>query len=201
MKYIITVFLLLFSLASSADQLSCTHSDIFDMDSIESFTLDSMNAVNASDTRHKVMDLTVTKFGMNQGTGDVSVFTNSKGELTGVKVQFRVDGKLNVLAKDFDELKKGEKLEYFQKSTSPHPALVLKKANGSSISEQTGGKFTVSILSAKPNTYKHYSLFLRKVAGKWVVRSQNSNIYTEMDLTPNVSSLKWTGTFSEATFD
>lgn len=163
--------------------------------------IDEVNDVTAamSETK-KVLGVTVTKFGTNQGSGKVSVLTDEKGNLTGIRVDFNLKGKKESMVKTFDELKDGEKIEYI-KSDSKIPALVVRKAYNSDIYPNTGGKFTFSILAEKPKSYKHYNVYLRKVNGNWIVKNENGAELSSVDLTPNISSLDWDGTFSEAEFE
>jgi hypothetical protein len=77
---------------------------------------------------------------------------------------------------------------------------LVKKASGAKISSATGGDFTFSILSKKPNTYENYALKLVKVDNKWVLKNKNDQTLNTVDLTPNVDFVQWGGTFSKATF-
>lgn len=159
-------------------------------------------ATGAMTETEKVLGLTVTKFGMNQGKGKVSVLTDEDGNLAGVRVDFDLKGQKSVLLKTFDELKAGQKLEYFENSKSKAAAaLVVKKASGTEISAKNGGKFTFSVLGKKPGTYMHYNLFLRKEGNNWVVKNENGVVQKTVDLTPNVSGMNWNGTFSGAEFE
>lgn len=159
------------------------------------------DATAAMSESQKVLNLTVTKFGMNQGSGKVSVLTDEKGNLAGVRVDFNLKGKKSVLLKTFNELKNGQKLEYFENSSSNSAALVVKKAAGTDISPTEGGKFTFSLLGKKPGTYMHHNLFLRKEGNSWVVKNEKGVTQKSVDLTPNVSGMNWNGTFSSASFE
>lgn len=163
--------------------------------------IDEANEVTGAMTEtQKVLGVTVTKFGTNQGSGKVSVLTDEKGNLTGVRVDFTLKGKKVSMVKTFEELKNGEKLEY-NKGSETIPALVVQKAYGSDIYPGTGGKFMFSILAKKPKSYKNYNMFLRKEGGVWIVKNENGTRLNSVDLTPNVSGMDWNGTFSEAEFE
>jgi hypothetical protein len=117
-----------------------------------------------------------------------------------VRVYFTLQGKKTTLIKTIDELKNGDKLQYFE-GNSKNSALTVQKASGATISESSGGKFTFSVLTKKPSSYAHYSIFLRKDGSSWVAKNENGSKLSSVDLTPNVSGLEWNGTFSSATFE
>jgi hypothetical protein len=148
----------------------------------------------------KVLGVTVTKFYKNQGNGKVSVVTDASGNISGIRVDFNINGKKSeTMIKTFAELKAGEKLEYIE-SGEKKPALVVKKSTGATIYASTGGQFTFSVLTKKPSTYQHHNIYLRKVGENWVVKNANGDALNTVDLTPNVEDWNWDGTFSDAEF-
>lgn len=163
---------------------------------------ESVNNITGSmQQTQKVLGVTITKFYKNQGSGKVSVVTDAQGNIAGIRVDFSVKGqKSQTMIRSFDELKNGEKLEYIE-GNEKKPALVVKKANGASIYPSTGGQFTFSVLTQKPNTYQHHNIYLRKVNGNWIVKNGSGDALKSVDLTPNVEDWEWDGTFSEANFE
>jgi len=177
-----------------------------DINRIHSFAEDVMGVTNKLSNVKPVLAITVTKFGLNQGYGNVYVMTDKQGNVAGISVNFMLNGKTEVMSKTFDELKNGEKLEY-TKGNEKNAALIVQKAYNSDIYSNTGGEFTFSILTKKPKTYSHHSLYLRNVSGKWVVRDSGGSVLESVDLTPNTKAgdapleRVWDGTFSGADFD
>jgi DNA-binding protein YbaB len=163
---------------------------------------ESVNNITGSmEQTQKVLGMTITKFYKNQGGGKVSVVTDAKGNISGIRVDFSVKGqKSQTMIRSFDELKNGEKLEYIE-GNEKKPALVVKKANGASIYPSTGGQFTFSVLTEKPNTYQHHNIYLRKVNANWIVKNGSGDVLKSVDLTPNVTDWDWDGTFSDASFE
>ena len=170
------------------------------MQSLTDFA-DGVNEVTAglAETQ-KVLDVTVTKFYKNQGNGKVSVITDEKGNISAVRVDFSLQGKKTTLLKTFEELNSGGKLQYID-GNSKNAALSVQKASGANLSAQNGGKFTFSVLTKKPNSYAHHTVYLRKDGNSWVAKNENGSKLSSVDLTPNVSGLEWNGTFSSATFE
>lgn len=163
---------------------------------------ESVNSITGSMAQtQKVLGVTITKFYKNQGSGKVSVVTDAQGNISGIRVDFSVKGqKSQTMIRSFDELKNGEKLEYIE-GNEKKPALVVKKASGASIYPSTGGQFTFSVLTEKPNTYQHHNIYLRKVNGSWIVKNGSGDVLKSVDLTPNVEDWEWDGTFSKASFE
>jgi hypothetical protein len=163
---------------------------------------ESVNSITGSMAQtHKVLGVTITKYYKNQGSGKVSVVTDAQGNISGIRVDFSVKGqKSQTMIRSFDELKNGEKLEYIE-GNEKKPALVVKKASGASIYPSTGGQFTFSVLTEKPNTYQHHNIYLRKVNGTWIVKNTSGDVLKSVDLTPNVEDWEWDGTFSDASFE
>ena len=169
---------------------------------IHELTRNVQEVTSAMTQTQKVLGVTVTKYYQNQGSGKVSVLTDEKGNLTGLRVDFAIKGKkTDTMIKTFEELKSGQKLEY-KETSDAKAALVVKKASGATIYPTTGGQFTFSILTEKPSTYEHYSLYLRKEGGAWVIKDLSGKKLNSVDLTPKAESVtKWAGTFSEASFN
>lgn len=161
---------------------------------------DAFAATAAMSASQSLLKVTATKYYKNQGNGNVSVITDEKGDIAGIRVDFKLNGHKNeVMMKTFKEIDSGEKLEYLEYK-APKAALVVKKASGAKIYPSTGGEFTFSILAKKPDTYQHHTLYLRKVNGKWLVKNKQGVNLSSVDLTPNVENLAWDGTFSDAIF-
>jgi hypothetical protein len=194
-KYIFLIFIVSFNL-SLASELCRTSDKSFE--DLKNFSEDALNVT--SKISQKILGVTVTKFGMNQGSGNVSVIVDDKGNISAVQVTFKIDGKIETMVKTFDQLSKGEKLEYINGSEKK-PALVVKKASGATIYAASGGEFTFSILSEKPDKYIHYKLFLRKSGSSWIVKNSSGTKLSSVDLTPNAPWGEWNGTFSKATFE
>ena len=168
---------------------------------VEELAESALKITGSMEQTQKVLGVTITKFYKNQGSGKVSVVTDAKGNIAGIRVDFSVKGKKSqTMIRSFDELKNGEKLEYIE-GNEKKPALVVKKANGASIYASTGGQFTFSVLTKKPNTYQHHNIYLRKENGKWFVKDASGDVLNTVDLTPNVEDWEWDGTFSEANFE
>ncbi len=160
-----------------------------------------LDITGSMEETQKVLGVTITKFYKNQGTGKVSVVTDASGNISAIRVDFSVKGqKSQSMIRTFDELKDGEKLEYIQ-GDEKKPALVVKKTTGASIYASTGGQFTFSVLTEKPNTYQHHNIYLRKENKKWVVKNASGYVINSVDLTPNVEDWSWDGTFSDAIFE
>ena len=198
MKKLFILFLLTFITNSSFSSVTCAPSQELPFGEIQNFAEDNLSVT--SKMTQKILGVTVTKFGANQGSGSVSVITDEKGAITAVQVRFNVDGKIETMMKTFDELSKGEKLEYV-KGNEKKASLVVKKASGATIYPSSGGEFTFSILAEKPNKYIHYSMYLRKNGNSWVVKNAKGTTLSSVDLTPNAPWGNWNGTFSEATFE
>jgi hypothetical protein len=198
MTNVFLFFIFTFSISSSFALEVCERPANQPFSEIQNFSEESL-AVTSKLTQ-KILGVTVTKFGANQGSGSVSVITNEKGAITAVQVKFNVDGKIETMVRTFDELSKGEKLEYV-KGSSSKASLVVKKASGATIYPTTGGEFTFSILAEKPNKYIHYSLYLRKSGNSWIVKNAKGTTLSTVDLTPNAPWGDWNGTFSEAEFE
>jgi hypothetical protein len=168
---------------------------------VEELAESALKITGSMEQTQKVLGVTITKFYKNQGSGKVSVVTDAKGNIAGIRVDFSVKGqKSQTMIKTFAELKDGEKLEYIE-SNEKKPALVVKKASGASIYPSTGGQFTFSVLTDKPSTYQHHNFYLRKVNGNWIVKNGSGDVLKSVDLTPNVEDWEWDGTFSEANFE
>ena len=200
MKRLVT--LLLGSLLAFSAQAfeNCDEVVAESFDTIHGLADDALAATAAMAASQNVLKVTATKFLKNQGNGSVSVITDDDGNLAGIRVDFKLNGHKNdVMIKTFQEMNSGEKLEYLEYNAS-RPALVVKKANGAKIYPSTGGEFTFSTLTNKPDSYQHHTVYLRKVNGKWLVRNKAGVNLSSVDLTPNVEGLAWDGTFSAATF-
>jgi hypothetical protein len=201
MKTLVTLILgSLLTLSAQAYE-SCDEVVAESFDTIHKLADETLEATAAMAASQNVLKVTATKFLKNQGNGNVSVITDDQGNLAGIRVDFKLNGHKNdVMIKTFQEIDSGEKLEYLEYN-APKPALVVKKAYGAKIYPSTGGEFTFSILAKKPDSYQHHSVYLRKVNGKWLVRNKAGVNLRSVDLTPNVESLAWDGTFSAATFE
>jgi hypothetical protein len=201
MKKLILLLLLslhLLPMAHSSEQCEVTGGSF---SAIEELAESAFNITGSTAETKKVLGVTVTKFYKNQGNGKVSVVTDASGNISGIRVDFNVNGKKSqTMIKTFDELKAGEKLEYIE-SGEKKPALIVKKSSGATIYAGTGGQFTFSVLTAKPNTYQHHNIYLRKVNGNWVVKNSDGEALKTVDLTPNVEDWNWDGTFSDAEFE
>lgn len=175
-------------------------------DTIHKLADETLKATAAMDSSPSVLKVTATKAYTNQGNGDVSVIIDDKGNIAGIRVDFKLKGHKNeVMIKTFEEIDRGEKLEYLEYN-APVPALVVKKAHGATIYPSTGGQFTFSILTKKPKTYEHHTVYLRKVNGAWLVRNNAGVKLSSVDLIPNVDGLlstnpRWDGTFDSAKFE
>lgn len=201
MKILTTLILLTFLTTQNSYAFEACEEVAESFDTIHELADDVLTATANSPSTQSVLKVTATKFFKNQGYGAVSVLTDGDGNIAGIRVDFRLSGKKNdVMFKTFEELDKGEKLEYMEYN-APKPALLVKKAYGAKIYPSTGGEFTFSVLTKKPDTYKHQSVFLRKVNNQWIVKNKSGEILDSVDLTPNVSSLEWNGTFSDAVFE
>jgi len=160
----------------------------------------ALSATAAMASSQSVLKVTATKLLMNQGNGAVSVITDDDGNIAGIRVDFKISGKKNeVMIKTFQEIDSGEKLEYLEYK-APKPALVVKKAYGATIYPSTGGEFTFSVLTKKPDSYQHHTVYLRKVNDKWIIRNKAGVTMSSVDLTPNTEYGGWDGTFSDAKF-
>jgi hypothetical protein len=199
MKFFISLFLLNLVLTPSFGADDCPGAETFTV--VEELASQVFKVTEEMSQTQKVLGVTITKFFQNQGTGKVSVITDAKGNLAGIRVDFNLKGKKSqTMVKTFDELNNGQKLEYIE-GNEKNPALVVKKGSGASIYPSTGGEFTFSVLTKKPNAYQHHNIFLRKVEGKWIVKNSNGKVLKSVDLTPNVEDLNWNGTFSGANFE
>jgi hypothetical protein len=168
---------------------------------VEELAESALEITGSMEQTQKVLGVTITKFYKNQGSGKVSVVTDAKGNIAGIRVDFSVKGKKSqTMIKTFAELKDGEKLEYIE-GNEKKPSLAVKKAIGASIYPSSGGQFTFSVLTQKPNTYQHHNIYLRKVNGNWIVKNGSGDALKSVDLTPNVEDWEWDGTFSEANFE
>ena len=201
MKKLISFILLGLTLNPMAYALDYCQDTGDSFGAVEELAESALKITGSMEQTQKVLGVTITKFYKNQGSGKVSVVTDGKGNIAGIRVDFSVKGKKSqTMIRSFDELKNGEKLEYIE-GNEKKPALVVKKANGASIYPSTGGQFTFSVLTQKPNTYQHHNIYLRKVNGNWIVKNGSGDALKSVDLTPNVEDWEWDGTFSEANFE
>jgi len=170
------------------------------LDQIQALSATALEITAKLPASQSVLKVKASKFFANHGNGDVFVLTDEAGNITGVRVDFKINGRKNeTLFKTFQEIDKGEELKYFEEDAST-PALIVKKANRAKINSATGGEFVFSILTRKPDTYQDYSLKLTKLDGKWKLKDKEEHTLTTVDITPNVDFAQWAGTFSKATF-
>lgn len=197
---LLTILGVLLTTQSRASEVICDVLEQGQFDSLEKFVGQSNQITGTFFT--KVLDITVTKYAVNQGNGNVSILTDEKGNLSAIKVEFTLNGKItDTMIKTFDELQSGQGLNYVEDDANKTSGLIVKKSIGSTLSASLGGPFDFSILTAMPSTYTKFSLNLNKIGGKWNVKNQAAKTLKSVDLTPNVDwSLNWDGTFSEATF-
>ena len=199
-KLIVLLLLSLHLLPSSARASNLCEVTGNSFNAIEELAESTFSITGSMAQTQKVLGVTVTKFYKNQGNGKVSVVTDASGNISGIRVDFNINGKKSeTMIKNLAELKAGEKLEYIE-SGEKNPALIVKKSSGTTIYASTGGQFTFSVLTKKPSTYQHHNIYLRKVDGNWVVKNANGDALNTVDLTPNVEDWNWDGTFSEAEF-
>ena len=167
---------------------------------VEELAESAFQITGSMEESRKVLGVTITKYLKNRGNGQVSVVTDAQGNISGIRVDFIVTGqKPQSMIKTFDELKDGETLEYIE-GNEKKPALVVKKANGASIYPSTGGEFTFSVLTEKPDTYQDHNIYLRKENGNWIVKNASGRVLKSVDLNPNVEDWAWDGTFNSASF-
>lgn len=211
MKKFINTLTLAFILISNTYAVSDCEVNLADpYGTIEKLSDEVLEATSKAPGSDDVLDVTVTYLKTNQGKGKVYVITDDNGDIAGVRVDFKVNGKSNEsMIRTFDQLnssnEKLNKLEYRENPNSK-PALVVKKATGATIYKQTGGKFLFQILTQKsPPIYQDYEVYLRKVGSDWIVKGNDGLQKKSVDLSPDVdinifSSSEWKGTFSRATF-
>lgn len=197
------LFILLLGLSLSFTSIAyeeCPTAAGNSLDQIYELSTIALEATAQLPGSQSVLKVKATKFFANHGNGEVIILSDEAGNITGVRVDFKINGKKNeTLFKTFQEIDKGEELKYFEEGADT-PALLVKKTNGAKINSAIGGDFTFSILSKKPNTYENYALKLVKVDNKWVLKNKNDQTLSTVDLTPNVDFVQWGGTFSKATF-
>jgi hypothetical protein len=135
------------------------------------------------------------------GTGTVKVLANDKGELLGLRLDYKDSkGHLMQQTKTVEEFNKGGSVAFEMEGQINKP-LVLKAKPGTNISKTNGGSFTFSLLTDNdPIKYAHYQLSLVKVGSSWKVM-KSDKVVTGTIISPNISwSMTWEGTFKSATF-
>lgn len=195
-KFATTVSVLLMSKVALGMECSALMEDFTHLEDFSESITDI--TAEMSETK-KVLNVSVTKFGSNQGTGKVSVVVDGEGNISALRIDFDLRGQKKMMIKTLEELNNGERLDYVN-GNEPKAALVVKKKSDK-ISASGGGEFQFSILVEKPDKYKHYSLFLRKNGTEWIAKSSSGVSLKKVDLTPNAPKFQWDGTFSSATFE
>jgi hypothetical protein len=131
------------------------------------------------------------------GSGSISVFQDSAGNLLGIKLSYKGSSMGSL---DVAELNKGEKIKFHDKNVSPDP-LELGLKSGTKLDPKTGGTFSFkAYIEADKPFFKNYEVQLKKVNGVWKAY-RNSTQVNKVTLDPKVSWGSWTGTFKSVTFE